>query len=162
MYHVHRSTEIRRSRFTTGSRRKEKGFRRQQTQMETGQPDVSDTRSHCEYAERTLLSECAVTKTCGRGARGRNSHTCLHLKSAWIDQLSSFTKYAEENRQCVSHFTECAEDKSRTSLSTRIGPNKGYCTPRSAQARIRTAQSARTETCSWQSLPSGDGAMYHS
>ena len=58
---------------------------------------------------------------------------------------------------------ECAEKlKSLTSLSTRIGPNKGYCTPRSAQARIRTAQSARTETCSWQSLPSGVGVTYHS
>ena len=39
------------------------------------------------------------------------------------------------------------------------GPNKGFCTPRSAQeTRIRTAQSARTQTCSRQSSPSGDGA----
>ena len=81
-----------------------------------------------------------------------NLNTCSHL-----------TECAEKPED-TSHFTECAEDRiKQVSYFAEYadGPNKGFCTPRSAQeTRIRTAQSARTQTCSRQSLPSGDGAIY--
>ena len=74
-----------------------------------------------------------------------------------ITNLFAPQESAEKLNTC-SHLTECAEDKSRTSLSTRIGPNNEHSTPR-AQTRLPIAQSTRTDTCSWQSLPSGDGAI---
>ena len=113
----------------------EKGFRIQQTHDGDRSPDVSSTRSQCfpENAEKT-------------------------------QHLFAPHRVRGETRRHVSHFTECAEDRMKqVSNFTEFadGPNKGFCTPRSAQeTRIRPAQSARTQTCSRQSLPSGDGAMY--
>ena len=119
----------------------EKGFRRQQTHDGDRSPDVSDTTSHCFQSTRDRSTLVRTSQS------ARRLNTC-------------------------SHFTECAEKPEDTCAEDRIkqvsyfaeyadGPNKGFCTPRSAQeTRIRTAQSARTQTCSRQSLPSGDGAIY--
>ena len=100
-----------------------------------------DTR--CVGHEIALLSR----------VRGKTEHLLAPHRSPRRTQKTRLALHrvrgGQEIKQ-VSYFTEYAD-----------GPNKGFCTPRSAQeTRIRTAQSARTQTCSRQSLPSGDGAIY--
>ena len=67
VYQVHRSTGVRRSRFTNGSRRRDrKDFRKQQTPMETGhlmcrtRDRTADRVRGTNQRELLLLSECAV------------------------------------------------------------------------------------------------------
>ena len=96
----------------------------------------------CVRHEIALLPECA----------GRTQHLFAprRVRGDTKTHVSLCTECAEDRIKQVSYFTEYAD-----------GPNKGFCTPRSAQeTRIRTAQSARTQTCSRQSLPSGDGAIF--
>ena len=113
---------------------KRKGFRRQQTHDGDRSPDVSDTTSHCLKSTR---DRSTLVRT-SQSAR-RNQKTRLAL-----DQVRG----GQDRIKQVSYFAEYAN-----------GPNKEFCTPRSAhETRIRSAQSARTQTCSRQSLPSGDGA----
>ena len=132
--HHHQSTSVQCSRFTDGSRRAERFFADNKHTTETG-------HQMCRARDRTASRVRVKTQ-----------------------QLFAPHRVRGETRRHVSHFTECAEDRIKhVSYSAEYadGPNKGFCTPRSAQeTRIRTAQSARTQTCFRQSLPSGDGAIY--
>ena len=88
-------------------------------------------------------------------------------------KIELLPEYAGQINTC-SHLTVCAEkpentshtspsarrtgsNKSRTSLSTRMDQTKDSAL---LEVHKRHGFSARTQTCSWQSLPSGDGAIY--
>ena len=79
-----------------------------------------------------------------KGFRRQQTHDGDRSPDVSDRRSHCFPENAGKLNTC-SHLTECAD-----------GPNKGFCTPRSAQeTRIRTAQSAGTQTCSRQNLPSG-------
>ena len=99
MYHVHKS-RIRRSRFTNGSRRREERF-----SQKTNRRWRQVTR--CVGHEIALLSEYAGKIT-----------NCSHLESARIDQISCFTKYAEESHN-VSRTLVSARRTSLVFFSVR-------------------------------------------
>ena len=154
------------SRFTNGSRRRERVFADNKHTMERGHP-MCRTRHRTAFRVRERDHKLFAPRECAE-----KLNTCSHLTEC-ADRSNLVPHQVRGGiRQCVSQFTECAEDQSRvsseytkdkslTSQSARMNQTKGCCTARSAQTRIHTAQSARTETCSWQSLPSGDGAIYH-
>ena len=109
----------------------EKGFRRQQTHDGDKSPDVSDTRSHCFQSTR-------------------ENSTCSHL-----------TECAEKPED-TSHTSPSARrtgsNKSLTSQSTRMDQTKDSALLEVHKTHGFALLRVRTQTCSWQSLPSGDGA----
>ena len=98
-----------------------------------------------------------------KGFRKQQAHDGDRSPDVSDTRSHCFPECAGKLNTC-SHLTECVADRMKqVSYFTEYadGPNKGFSTPRSAQeTRIRTAQSARTQTCSRQSLPSGDGAIH--
>ena len=95
------TTGVRRSRFTNGSRRREKSFRRQQPQMETchqmcrTRDRTADRARGIKQREFALLSECAVQTR----------------------SIALLSECAVQTRS-IALLPECAEY--RTSLSARI------------------------------------------
>ena len=99
MYQVHRSTRVRRSRFTNGSRRREKGF------SQTTNTDGEVTR--CVGQEIALQTEYAdQTRRVRTACRVRGSNK-IHRTASRV--------------RGISHFTECA-DNQKTRLV--VGTNK--------------------------------------
>ena len=134
MYHVHQTTRDRRPRFTNGSRRRKRVF-----------ADIKHTMETSHWMCRTRY------RTASR-VRGKNRH------------LIAPHEVRGETRRHVSHFTECAEDKIKQ--VSYFGKVRGWTKQRilhsSAQERHGFAllRVRGHRTCSWQGLPSGNGAIY--
>ena len=126
------TTSQQRSRFTNGSRRRERVFADNKHTMETG---------HQMCRTRDLIAS---------RVRGKDQHLfARHRVRGETQHMFAFHRVRGETRRRVSHFTKCAEDRiKQVSYFAEYadGPNKGFCTPRSAkETRIRPVQSARTQ-----------------
>ena len=89
--------------------------------------------------------------------RWRQVTRCVGHEIALLSRVSGGTQHL-----FALHKMRGGQDQTSLVLRRVRGWTKQrICTPRSAQeTRIRTAQSAQTQTCFWQSLPSADGATY--
>ena len=122
MYQVHMSTGIRRSGFTNGSRRREKGFSQKTYTDGYRSHQMCRTRDRTAFRVRGRNHKLFAPQECADGSKSRTSPStlkhntvCLALHQVRGGQVSYNSHYADWTKQRILHSSKCSDKNSHCS-----------------------------------------------